>query len=250
MPRFVKYLKQWGEAGVVKLNNSMTPKIYDRGMTCMLVGYSNIHAGDTYRMWDPNSQQVHLSSNVVWNGKMYFLDPKWINKPFNLDFGKMPEIENLEVIDGVNKEYDNNDEVGKPIDNNVEEADDKEINVQGRNKEKQFVSNRTRSGRAIQKPARFRDNFGSVSISISSNCDEIILIGAGIGEGIKHTAELHVLNAMTGPDKDQWEKAIAEEHDRMVENKVWVPIEHKNIDKNVKILSSTWAMKKKANGQF
>jgi hypothetical protein len=62
-----------------------------------------------------------------------------------------------------------------------------------------------------------------VSINVSSNFDEIILIGAGIGEGIKHTAELHVLNfknAMKGPDKEQCEKAIEVKHDRMVENKV------------------------------
>jgi hypothetical protein len=80
------------------------------------------------------------------------------------------------------------------------------------------------------------------------------LIGAGIGEGIKHSTELHILylkNTMKGPDKEQWEKAVtAEEHDGMVEIKAWVPIKHVNIDKNAKILSSTWAMKKKANGQF
>jgi hypothetical protein len=105
----------------------------------------------------------------------------------------------------------------------------------------------------IKIPARFRDNFGSVSIDVSSNFDEIILFGAGIGEGIKHTAELHVLNfknAMKRPDKEQWEKAIEDKHKWMIENKVWVPIKHENMGKNVKILSSTWAMKKKANIQF
>jgi hypothetical protein len=29
---------------------------------------------------------------------------------------------------------------------------------------------------------------------------------------------------MKGLDKEQWEKAIKDKHDRMVENKVWVPI--------------------------
>jgi hypothetical protein len=77
LPRFVKYLRKWSEVGVVKLHNSTKPKIYDRGKTCMLVGYSTIHAGDTYRMWDPDSQRV--SRDVVWTGKMYFSDPKWID---------------------------------------------------------------------------------------------------------------------------------------------------------------------------
>jgi hypothetical protein len=80
------------------------------------------------------------------------------------------------------------DEVVGPIDNNLEEADDNEVDVQMINKENQTEGNKTRSGRVIKKPARFRDNFGSVSIDVSSNFDEIILVGAGIGEGIKHTA--------------------------------------------------------------
>ena len=50
LPRFFNYLRTWGEAGVVKLRTATTPKIYDRGKTCMLVGYSMIHGGDTYRM--------------------------------------------------------------------------------------------------------------------------------------------------------------------------------------------------------
>jgi hypothetical protein len=30
-PSFVKYLRKWGKAGVVKLRNATTPKIFDRG---------------------------------------------------------------------------------------------------------------------------------------------------------------------------------------------------------------------------
>jgi membrane-associated HD superfamily phosphohydrolase len=107
---------------------------------------------------------------------------------------KETEKENFEVIDGVNKEYNHEEEVVEPIDNNLEEADDEEVDVQRINEENQVESNRTRSGRVIQNLARFRDSFGSVLINVSSNFDEIILIGAGMGEGIKHTAEFHVLN--------------------------------------------------------
>ena len=33
-PDFSKYLRTWGEAGTVKLRNTMTPKVHDRGATC------------------------------------------------------------------------------------------------------------------------------------------------------------------------------------------------------------------------
>jgi hypothetical protein len=50
LPRFLRYLRKWGESGVLKLRTSTTPKIYDRGKVCMFVGYSPNHAGDTFRM--------------------------------------------------------------------------------------------------------------------------------------------------------------------------------------------------------
>jgi hypothetical protein len=69
----------------------------------------------------------------------------------------------LKLIDGVNEGCNHVEEVGEPIDNNIEEADDKEIDVQRRNEENQIESNRTRSGRVIQIPARFRDNWKRVN---------------------------------------------------------------------------------------
>jgi hypothetical protein len=72
LPSFVKNLREWGEVGSVKLRTSTTPKIYDRGKPCMFVGYCLNHAGDTFRMWDPDTKRVHLSRDIVWTGKMYF----------------------------------------------------------------------------------------------------------------------------------------------------------------------------------
>jgi hypothetical protein len=45
---------------------------------------------------------------------------------------------------------------------------------------------------------------------------------------------------------------IKEEHDRMVDNKVWKPV-HVPIDKileSTKFMTSAWAMKKKSNGTY
>jgi hypothetical protein len=38
----------------------------------MFVGYCLNHAGDKFRMWDPDTKRVHLSQDIVWTGKMYF----------------------------------------------------------------------------------------------------------------------------------------------------------------------------------
>jgi hypothetical protein len=38
----------------------------------MFVGYCLNHAGDTVRMWDPDTKRVHLSRDIMWTGRMYF----------------------------------------------------------------------------------------------------------------------------------------------------------------------------------
>ena len=56
-PDFANNLQIWGEAGIVTIKSKMNnPKVKDRGVHCMMVGYALNHAGDTYRMWDRNTK--------------------------------------------------------------------------------------------------------------------------------------------------------------------------------------------------
>ena len=58
-PEYTLNLHMWGEAGTIKLKSQMTGKLEDRGVQCMFVGYTKDHAGDIYRMWDPNTNGIH-----------------------------------------------------------------------------------------------------------------------------------------------------------------------------------------------
>ena len=51
-PKCAGNLRTWEEAGTVKIYKKMSPKIQDRGVTCMMIGYPKDHAGDCYQMWD------------------------------------------------------------------------------------------------------------------------------------------------------------------------------------------------------
>ena len=80
---------------------------------------------------------------------------------------------------------------------------------------------------------------------------ELACVGAGIGGGFMNTNELHVMKfdeAMATADKDKWQKAVNEEHDCMTKCNVWKPVKIKEVPEGAKVISSTWAMKKKANG--
>jgi hypothetical protein len=70
IPKFVKHLRTFGEAGIVK--NMKDGKVGDRGITMMFVGYLSAHDGNCYRMYNPVTLQVSETRDIIWLGQMYF----------------------------------------------------------------------------------------------------------------------------------------------------------------------------------
>jgi hypothetical protein len=219
---FVKNLRECGEVGIIKLRTSTTPKIYDRGKPCMFVGYCLNHAGDTFRLWDPDTKRVHLSQDIVWTGKMYFNTyQSTIEGPL------IPIFHNALTVESDIADFHTN---------NVDEAipkldDDKEIEPEEVSTDIHQEST-TRSGRNICKPARCCADFDAVVIDDIYTLEaEALLVGAAIREGIGHTGKLQVVKykeAMSGPEKEKWIQAIEQEHNRMIQNSVWMPVKLNN----------------------
>jgi hypothetical protein len=82
--------------------------------------------------------------------------------------------------------------------------------------------------------------------------NEMALIGIGIGGGFVNTEELHVMNYNEAiqSEKEKWDIAVKEEHDRMEDNNVFQPVPIDEIPEGTKIMTSAWAMKKKSNGTY
>ena len=72
LPAWAKAVRTWGEAGVVTLKSKTSPKLANKGLTCMFVGYATGHADGVYRMWNPTTGGVHVSRDVVWLKRMYY----------------------------------------------------------------------------------------------------------------------------------------------------------------------------------
>jgi hypothetical protein len=88
---------------------------------------------------------------------------------------------------------------------------------------------------------------------VEIGCVSMALVGAGVGGGFTNTQELHVMKddeAMKTKDKKDWVKAVEEEHERMMKFKVFKPVKRSELPDGAKVLSTTWAMKKKSNGTF
>ena len=71
-PKFVKYLRTIGEAGTVKITTNTTPKLQDRGIHCIFVGYALNHPEGCYQMYDPATHRVRQSRDVVWLHRMFY----------------------------------------------------------------------------------------------------------------------------------------------------------------------------------
>jgi hypothetical protein len=71
-PKWMKFLRTWGEAGTVKFKTKTTPKLADRGKHCMFIGYADDHDCNVYRMWNPKMERVHITRDVIWMKQMMF----------------------------------------------------------------------------------------------------------------------------------------------------------------------------------
>ncbi len=71
IPEFVKYLRTFSEAGIVK--DKKYGKVGNRGITMLFVGYTDGRAGICYRMYNPVTSQVCKSQDIIWCGRMYFI---------------------------------------------------------------------------------------------------------------------------------------------------------------------------------
>jgi hypothetical protein len=91
-PKWMKYLRTWGEAGTVKVKTKTTPKLADRGVQCIFIGYADDHDGEVYRMWNPKTERVHITRDVIWTKQMMFTkrveDPVIVVNNDNTDDGQ------------------------------------------------------------------------------------------------------------------------------------------------------------------
>jgi hypothetical protein len=295
-PEFAKHLRTWGEAGTVKVKTGTTPKLDDRGVQCMFVGYALNHAGDVYEMWDPKTKRVHVMRDVIWLKRMFYQN-KCQEHEYAIDIhiptdpGVNMQVndnkKNIEAGEGANDQPEGEKYIGT----NVNEVQDDETNVndvsddedQAKNEKEDEPINpvdyqipggtawtSTRSGRSVKAPARLINEMGTPAVQqqhyeikltdaernyfeVMKEIGELACVGAGLGGGFTNTQELHVMKydeAMAGPDADKWKIAVEEEHDRMVKHQVFKPVPPEKLPEGAKVLTSTWAMKKKANGTY
>ena len=248
-PSFAKHLHTWGEAGTVKVRTKTTPKFSDRGVQCVFIGYALGHSGDTYRMWDPKTGGVHVTRDVIWLRRMYYAPSETQN-----NYVTIPAT--LEAEEGVAQNA--HESSSESTDEEDEEESSSSSSDDGNSNNN---NNNTRSGRTVRAPRRLIEEIGAATLAQMTEPEqryyerlaELGCVGAGLGGGFENTNELHVMKykeAMKTGDRKLWQKAVAEEHERMVKHDVFKAVKKKDLPPKAKVLTTTWAMKKKSNGKY
>ena len=312
IPKFAKYLRTWGEAGVVTTKAEVQPKPKDRGTTCMFIGYADDHDGDVYKMWNPETNRLLEPRDVIWLRRMFFPSK---NKPEAVIHGT--ENTEAEEGEGIDMEVGSDDPEWTLVERKKKTPQKKAAKVPRgllAGSQTTLKKGTTRSGRAVKPSEKMSENLELAQLRelfddeeeeadvprsprmdrgnssdeeeaamIAAEADgyeiklteaeekyydamqwlaeeeesfeggEFACVGAGIGGGFVDTHELHVLKydeAMATGDEDKWHDAVEEEHERMVDHDVFEAVPRDKLPKDAKVLTSTWAMKKKASGIF
>jgi hypothetical protein len=278
LPAWVKNLQTFGEAGTVK--EQKKGKVLDRGVTMMLVGYDNYHSGNCYCMCNPVMTRVVITRDAIWLGRMYYPRQASHNLDKQMPIVSVPinmndlEVENdTETIDLVVKctNAPASEEREDTMNASLEKLDD-------------WVTARTRFGRKVGRNSgafnpstgttvKWANRVAATSVDVPDDnynnmlgvdkdkekafednhnkLIEYVNVGPGIGGGFSNTQELQVVKyheAFDGPDVELWKEEVAKEHKRMINSGVFEPVKMSEVPKGVKLIDTTWAMKKKSSG--
>ena len=97
------------------------------------------------------------------------------------------------------------------------------------------------------------DNHEIVTAAVVEENIAISQVGAGVGGGFENTSELKVMNyceAMQSSDAEEWKAKVKNEKERFDKFNVITVVPRNEMQKGIKAMTTTWAMKKKPSGKL
>ena len=271
-PKWVVNLRTFGECGIVK--EGKNKKSVDRGIAMMFVGYPANREEDSVRMWNEKTNGVVTTRDVIWMKRMFYEKAELGE---TIGDGKLAHFKTEAKEEESLKEESDDDEVPA-----IEYADESDDESEAEEADDSVASDsvRLRDRTAIRAPERWTyetmasmtegmlgtaaelrylgsmceaDNYELCTTSITSDNVELAQVGAGLGGGFENTQELKVMNykeAMRSPDKEHWIEEVGNEKLRFDKFNAVTPVPRSQVPSGSKIMTTTWAMKKKTNGKF
>ena len=65
LPKFTSYLRIWRETIVTKVKSNISPKLKDKGVPYLFLGYIDNYKGDCYCTWDLVGYHIYIVRDIV-----------------------------------------------------------------------------------------------------------------------------------------------------------------------------------------
>src|SRR5210317_1405024 len=231
-PLGIEYLRRFGEIGVICNRIKLKAKDEDRGIKCIFVGYADDHTPDTYQMYNLNMKKIVLSRDICW------LDTFKLNE----DIERFSIIEDIEINDVEVENNNDNTETATPnvnINRNVPDAPIRR--------------------RPTTRLSRELHNLHTSYNNIYENLDSAFCVQGILNKEQEDNStdsteygkvEITYQEAINGPNKEQWEKAIEEEVKKCKQNEVYKTIKISEVPQNKRLVGSRWVLERRKDGQF
>ena len=103
-------MRTLGEAGTVAIKSKINPKLHNKGVTCMFVGYAENHDRDCYEMWHKATNRCLKTRDVVFLHRMYYQKETVTNEltiePMILSISANTTNNTSQVMENNNINYD------------------------------------------------------------------------------------------------------------------------------------------------
>lgn len=256
-PRILNHLVQWGRIGYVKERghvNKLSPK--STKMVCM--GYADDHAGDVYRMFNPDTGRVIESRDITWadwhgsqaipeslkmfaNGSVDTTDD-YIGEDEPPPEPSLPRTTPIEIVDhdmddppaGAGRNVDDTPPVNHP---QGTPAPTPRPNRLARELAKlNTYYNPTTAG-----PGAANDNADEPQENNNADVQEVFNVQLSSDPGEPKTFQ----EAINSPEKGKWIAAIKGELENFIKRKVWTPTKLTTLREGQKPIKVKWVFKKK-----
>jgi hypothetical protein len=239
LPNWMRYLRVFGEIGVVKEHGDIKGKLKNRGRLATFIGYPNSsHAGNVYRFFTLDKKSIILSRDVQWMRKMWG------------EFSKTKQEQDL--VDLTDSDEDD------IVEDEVDIEDEEEIEVPmvpivGRAKNR--VERELRRLHTYYNPTVKTDEESDdeedddESDSEAANILEYAFVSVLTG-AMDPTKFEDAYDADDDEDREGWRNGIGKEFSDMKKRMVWVVMKKKDLPEGVRLLGAKWVFKKKKNGVY
>eukprot|EP00733_Pompholyxophrys_punicea_P000165 Pompholyxophrys_punicea_v1_NODE_28_length_5163_cov_5.731206.p2 type:complete len:441 gc:universal NODE_28_length_5163_cov_5.731206:1806-3128(+) len=261
--KIVAHLHKFGEVGYVANRKKIQAKLDDRATKTIFVGYAEDHAGDVFRMYDPEKKSIKLSRDVHW------LDQMW-GIPVSRKSPK-PAVKNEDDMSDLSVAMEPSDPNAPAVPVNVNIGNNEDDDLMLDNEDTEPVAEDIAHVQDIESIAETGEDSVSAQAGEDAALDLSHLPEAkrrkvervrkqlqwGMEEGAlvspvqsDYTEPATYKQAMRSKDKAKWLEAIEKEFKSIGERKVWTPVKLDAVPAGMKPFGTKWVFKKKDNGVF